>query len=181
MRRRRSGEKYRSPGEDDFSSEDGGPPAAFRMTIFPDGNREKTSSLKRLEIRLCTKNDSLSLLKGRKRLWITPTIVPTQSLTPFSPIVGRIEQRFYIPIWSEDLTVSTKSSATGRLPSAANWPTWTWHSFSGCLIHPPYLPETAEEARKAASREATRTKTSCNGPPLRPHRLGKKTQIGLKW
>lgn len=41
MRRRRSGEKYRSPGEDDFSSEDGGPPAAFRMTIFPDGNREK--------------------------------------------------------------------------------------------------------------------------------------------
>ena len=41
MRRRRSGEKYRSPGEDDFSSEDGGPLAAFRMTIFPDGNREK--------------------------------------------------------------------------------------------------------------------------------------------
>ena len=41
MRRRRSGEKYRSPGEDDFSSEDGGPPAAFRMTIFPDGNREE--------------------------------------------------------------------------------------------------------------------------------------------
>lgn len=40
MRRRRSGEKYRSPDEDDFSSEDGGPPAAFRMTIFPDGNRE---------------------------------------------------------------------------------------------------------------------------------------------
>lgn len=68
MRRRRSGEKYHSPGEDDFSSEDGGPLAAFRMTIFPDGNREKTSSLKRLKIRLCTKNDSLSLLKGRKRL-----------------------------------------------------------------------------------------------------------------
>lgn len=41
MRRRRSGEKYRSLGEDDFSSEDGGPPAAFRMTIFPDGNREE--------------------------------------------------------------------------------------------------------------------------------------------
>ncbi len=41
MRRRRSGEKYRSPGEDDFPSEDGGPLAAFRMTIFPDGNREK--------------------------------------------------------------------------------------------------------------------------------------------
>ncbi len=41
MRRRRSGKKYRSLGEDDFSSEDGGPPAAFRMTIFPDGNREK--------------------------------------------------------------------------------------------------------------------------------------------
>lgn len=41
MRRRRSGEKYRSPGEDDFSSEDAGPPTAFRMTIFPDGNREK--------------------------------------------------------------------------------------------------------------------------------------------
>ncbi len=41
MRRRRSGEKYRSSGEDDFSSEDGGPLAAFRMTIFPDGNREK--------------------------------------------------------------------------------------------------------------------------------------------
>lgn len=41
MRRRRSGEKYRSPGEDDFSSEDGGPLAAFRMTIFPDGNREE--------------------------------------------------------------------------------------------------------------------------------------------
>lgn len=40
MRRRRSGEKYRSPYEDDFSSEDGGPLAAFRMTIFPDGNRE---------------------------------------------------------------------------------------------------------------------------------------------
>ena len=39
MRRRRSGEKYRSPGEDDFSSEDGGPLAAFRMTIFSDGNR----------------------------------------------------------------------------------------------------------------------------------------------
>lgn len=39
MRRRRSGEKYRNPGEDDFSSEDDGPPAAFRMTIFPDGNR----------------------------------------------------------------------------------------------------------------------------------------------
>ena len=33
--------KYRSPGEDDFSSEDGGPSAAFRMTIFPDGNREE--------------------------------------------------------------------------------------------------------------------------------------------
>lgn len=46
MRRRRSGEKYRSSGEDDFSSEDGGPLAAFRMTIFPDGNREKTFSLK---------------------------------------------------------------------------------------------------------------------------------------
>lgn len=42
MRRRRSGEKYRSLGEDDFSSEDGGPPAVFRMTIFPDGNREET-------------------------------------------------------------------------------------------------------------------------------------------
>lgn len=41
MRRRRSGEKYRSLGEDDFSSEDGGPLTAFRMTIFPDGNREK--------------------------------------------------------------------------------------------------------------------------------------------
>jgi hypothetical protein len=41
MRRRRSGEKYHSSGEDDFSSEDGGPLAAFRMTIFPDGNREK--------------------------------------------------------------------------------------------------------------------------------------------
>lgn len=41
MRRRRSGEKYRNPGEDDFSSEDDGPPAAFRMTIFPDGNREE--------------------------------------------------------------------------------------------------------------------------------------------
>ena len=68
MRRRRSGEKYHSPGEDDFSAEDGEPLAAFRMTIFPDGNREKTSSLKRLKIRLCTKNDSLSLLKGRKRL-----------------------------------------------------------------------------------------------------------------
>lgn len=54
MRRRRSGEKYRSPGEDDFSSEDGGPPAAFRMTIFPDGNREKTFSLKSLGIRFCT-------------------------------------------------------------------------------------------------------------------------------
>lgn len=46
MRRRRSGEKYRSPYEDDFSSEDGGPLAAFRMTIFPDGNRKKTFSLK---------------------------------------------------------------------------------------------------------------------------------------
>ena len=41
MRRRRSGEKYRSLGEDDFSSEDGGPSAAFRMTIFSDGNREE--------------------------------------------------------------------------------------------------------------------------------------------
>ena len=40
-------------------------------------------------------------------------------------------------------------------------------SFSECLIHPTYLPETEEEARKATSREATRTKTSCNGPPLR--------------
>lgn len=39
MRRRRSGEKYRSLGEDDFSSEDGGPLTAFRMTIFPDGNQ----------------------------------------------------------------------------------------------------------------------------------------------
>jgi len=55
MRRRRSGEKYHSPGEDDFSSEDGGPLAAFRMTIFPDGNREKTFSLESLEIRFCTK------------------------------------------------------------------------------------------------------------------------------
>ena len=45
MRRRRSGEKYRSPGEDDFSSEDGGQPStAFRMTIFPDGNRERNYS-----------------------------------------------------------------------------------------------------------------------------------------
>jgi len=44
MRRRRSGEKYRSLGEDDFSSEDGGPLAAFRMTIFPDGNREEKSA-----------------------------------------------------------------------------------------------------------------------------------------
>ena len=44
MRRRRSGEKYRSPGEDDFSSEDAGPPTAFRMTIFPDGNREEKST-----------------------------------------------------------------------------------------------------------------------------------------
>ena len=43
MRRRRSGEKYRSPGEDDFSSEDAGPPTAFRMTIFPDGNREENN------------------------------------------------------------------------------------------------------------------------------------------
>lgn len=45
MRRRRSGEKYRSLGEDDFSSEDGGPLPAFRMTIFPDGNREVFSLL----------------------------------------------------------------------------------------------------------------------------------------
>lgn len=43
MRRRRSGEKYRSL-EDDFSSEDGGPLAAFRMTIFPEGNRERNYS-----------------------------------------------------------------------------------------------------------------------------------------
>lgn len=41
MRRRRSGEKYHSSGEDDFSSEDGGRLTAFRMTIFPDGNREE--------------------------------------------------------------------------------------------------------------------------------------------
>ena len=46
MRRRRSGEKYHSSGEDDFSSEDGGRLTAFRMTIFPDGNRKKTFSLK---------------------------------------------------------------------------------------------------------------------------------------
>lgn len=32
-----------APGEDDFSSEDAGPPTAFRMTIFPDGNREEKS------------------------------------------------------------------------------------------------------------------------------------------
>lgn len=43
MRRRRSGEKYRSL-EDDFSSEDGGSLAAFRMTIFPEGNRERNYS-----------------------------------------------------------------------------------------------------------------------------------------
>ena len=43
MRRRRSGEKYRSL-EDDFSSEDGGPFTAFRMTIFPEGNRERNYS-----------------------------------------------------------------------------------------------------------------------------------------
>ena len=41
MRRRRSGEKYRSPGEDDFSSEDGRPLAAFRMTIFPTATGRK--------------------------------------------------------------------------------------------------------------------------------------------
>lgn len=63
MRRRRSGEKYRSPGEDDFSSEDAGPPTAFRMTIFPDGNRRRKTfylPLKNTEIytRIETKRET---------------------------------------------------------------------------------------------------------------------------
>ena len=35
------------------------------------------------------KTDSLSRLKGQKRLWITPAIVPARSPTPFSFIVER--------------------------------------------------------------------------------------------
>lgn len=43
------------------------------------------------------KTDSLSRLKGRKRLWITPAIVPAQSPTPFSFIVERNNDFIFLP------------------------------------------------------------------------------------
>lgn len=119
MRRRRSGEKHRSPGEDDFSSEDGGPLTAFRMTIFPDGNREKTFSLESLEIRFCTKNRQLEAVQRPKAI-MNYTCYRSGSVSYTLFFHSRTEQQFYIPIRSKDLTVSTKSSTTGRLPTAAN-------------------------------------------------------------
>ena len=35
-----------APARNDFSSEDGGPLVAFRMTIFPDGNRDEKLLIK---------------------------------------------------------------------------------------------------------------------------------------